>query len=103
MHSKVRKPGMRFFTWLRHSLCSVSFFSVVDCKIEWKVNGNLKLIFQMADHQGMTALHLSCLYGRRTIVKLLLEAGAKIRCKDKDMTTPLHLACAEGSIEVQQD
>ena len=54
----------------------------------------------MTDHQGMTALHLSCLYGRKKMVRMLLDAGANLRCKDKDMTTPLHLACAEGSIEV---
>nr|XP_018668223.2 transient receptor potential cation channel subfamily A member 1 homolog isoform X2 [Ciona intestinalis] len=57
---------------------------------------------EMADHQGMTALNLACLYGRKTIVKLLLEAGANIRCRDKDLTTPLHLACAEGSIDIAQ-
>uniref|UniRef100_H2Y8X8 Ion transport domain-containing protein n=1 Tax=Ciona savignyi TaxID=51511 RepID=H2Y8X8_CIOSA len=61
----------------------------------------IRVFYKMADHQGMTALNLACLYGRKTIVKLLLEAGANLRCRDKDLTTPLHLAFAEGSIEVQ--
>ena len=55
---------------------------------------------QEADQQGMTALHLSCLYGKKNIVQLLLDGGANLRCRDKDFTTPLHLCCGEGSIEV---
>ena len=48
----------------------------------------------------MTALHLSCLYGRKKMVRMLLDAGANLSSRDKDMTTPLHLACGEGNIEV---
>lgn len=55
----------------------------------------------MTDNQGMTPLHLACLYGHLKIVKILVDAGADLKCKDKDATTPLHLACAEGSIEVR--
>ena len=32
---------------------------------------------------------------------MLLDAGANLACLDKDLTTPLHLCCAEGSIEVR--
>jgi len=56
----------------------------------------------MADHQGMTALHVACLYGHRTIVRLLAQEGANLRCVDKDLTTPMHLACAEGLKQVRQ-
>jgi len=57
-------------------------------------------IFQLPDNQGITALHLSCLYGRKKIVEFLLNAGANLRSCDKAKTTPIHFTCVEGHIEV---
>ena len=54
----------------------------------------------MPDAQGITALHLSCLYGKKKILQLLLNAGANLRCRDKAKSTPIHYSCAEGNIEV---
>jgi len=54
----------------------------------------------MSDKQGMTALHLACLNGHSDVVRTLIEAGANMRSRDKEMATPMHFACSEGSIEV---
>ena len=48
----------------------------------------------------MTPLHLACIYGHADIVQLLVQAGCSIRCKDDDSSTPLHMAAAEGNLEV---
>lgn len=48
----------------------------------------------------MSPLHLACLYGHLKIVSILVDNGANLRCKDKDATTPLHLVCAEGTLDV---
>ena len=42
----------------------------------------------MTDNQGMTTLHLACLYGHLKIVKVLVDAGADLKCKDKDAIEP---------------
>ena len=55
---------------------------------------------QSSDIQGNTALHLSCLYGRKNIIEMLLDAGANLRSRDNAKTTPIHCSCIEGSTEV---
>nr|XP_039268134.1 transient receptor potential cation channel subfamily A member 1 homolog isoform X2 [Styela clava] len=57
---------------------------------------------EMADNQGMTSLHLACLYNKRSIVRILIDAGANMRARDKDATTPLLLACAEGGKKIAE-
>ena len=36
------------------------------------------------------------------ICRMLIEEGANLRCCDEDEATPLHYACAEGSIAITQ-
>ena len=48
----------------------------------------------------MTALHTAAIYGHSDIVRLLVESGCNVRCKDDDSGTPLQFASAEGNLEV---
>ena len=40
--------------------------------------------------QGSTPLHLAASYGNTKVAELLLDAGAKTSCIDKQKQTPLH-------------
>ncbi|XP_011013768.1 PREDICTED: tankyrase-1-like [Populus euphratica] len=51
---------------------------------------------------GDTALHLTCLFGHRLCVQLLLERGANLEARDEDGAIPLHDACAGGFTEIVQ-
>lgn len=51
---------------------------------------------------GDTVLHLSCLYGHKSCVQLLLERGASLEAKDEEGAIPLHDACAGGFTEIVQ-
>lgn len=48
----------------------------------------------------MTPLHTAAIYGHAGIVRLLVESGCNVRCKDDDSGTPLQFASAEGNLEV---
>ena len=48
----------------------------------------------------MRALHMAAAYAKDKIAKMLIDRGVKLTCKDKENGTPLHMACAEGSVKV---
>ena len=50
----------------------------------------------------MTALHCAALEGSVKIAKMLINAGACLRCFDEEGMTPLHFAAMEGSLDVAQ-
>lgn len=50
----------------------------------------------------MTALHCAALEGSLKIAKILVTAGAYLRCFDEEGMTPLHFAAMEGSFDVAQ-
>ncbi len=50
----------------------------------------------------MTALHCAALEGSVKIAKMLVDAGACLRCFDEEGMTPLHFAAMEGSLDVAQ-
>ncbi|KAF3909580.1 hypothetical protein AA313_de0205684 [Arthrobotrys entomopaga] len=52
------------------------------------------------DHTGRTPLHLAALTSTPDIVKLLLEAGAKMIWRIVDGRTALHIAAARGDPEI---
>ena len=45
---------------------------------------------QARDKQLLTPLHLACSYEKTDVAKILLEAGAVIRCTSEKLQTPLH-------------
>ncbi len=50
------------------------------------------------DEDGWTALHLATNEGQFAIVTLLLEAGANVGAKTKQLKTALHIACCRGDL-----
>ena len=54
------------------------------------------------NHDGLTALHQCCIDGSLDMVTLLLQYGANINIKDRDLWTPLHAAatCAHFKIVI---
>ena len=50
----------------------------------------------------MTALHMAATHNSVEITRMLIEAGAQLRCKDNEDLTPLHCAASEGNIEIVQ-
>lgn len=59
-----------------------------------------KVALEAVDKQGMTALHMAASHNQTEIVKMLIDCGANLRCKDDEDSTPLHAAAAEGSLKV---
>lgn len=51
-------------------------------------------------HVGITPLMVAAQYGQLEVVRVLVEAGARINYDDARRTTPLHAAAEGGNIEV---
>ena len=48
----------------------------------------------------MTALHMASSHNQAEVVKMLIVAGANLRCKDEEDSTPLHAAASEGNLKI---
>lgn len=59
-----------------------------------------EISLEATDKQNMTPLHTAAIYGHAGIVRLLVESGCNVRCKDDDSGTPLQFASAEGNLEI---
>ena len=54
----------------------------------------------MAPYSLRNPLFLAALYDDEEVVKLLLEAGAKVNQQYSNNYTPLHAACSHGSLAI---
>lgn len=54
------------------------------------------------DDWGMTLLHATATEGHKIAAGILLNKGAEIEAKDRNLRTPLHLAARNGHTEVVQ-
>ncbi|XP_070189192.1 transient receptor potential cation channel subfamily A member 1 homolog isoform X2 [Littorina saxatilis] len=54
------------------------------------------------DKQGIAPLHMAAIHNQVEVAKMLIEAGANLRCIDLEQCTPLHYACAEGNMDLVQ-
>ncbi|XP_047580149.1 protein phosphatase 1 regulatory subunit 16A isoform X2 [Lutra lutra] len=54
----------------------------------------------LANEDGLTALHQSCIDDFREMVQQLLEAGAKVNARDSESWTPLHAAATCGHLQL---
>jgi len=61
-----------------------------------KHTGNVDAL-SLTDNHGNTPLHLACMLGRHEMVKKLLEAGAIVKKRNKQMWTPLNEAISYGN------
>ncbi|XP_068726064.1 transient receptor potential cation channel subfamily A member 1-like [Montipora capricornis] len=73
------------------------------CSIAQERQMNVENLICNADNEGSTLLHLAVDSGIVPIVRLCLKLGSNVRQpKESDKTTPLHLACGQGSLEIVQ-
>uniref|UniRef100_F1MMZ0 Protein phosphatase 1 regulatory subunit 16A n=1 Tax=Bos taurus TaxID=9913 RepID=F1MMZ0_BOVIN len=54
----------------------------------------------LANEDGLTALHQSCIDDFREMVQQLLEAGARVNARDSECWTPLHAAATCGHLRL---
>lgn len=45
---------------------------------------------------------MAAIHNHLEIANMLLQSGADLMCRDKEMSTPLHLAATEGNIDLVQ-
>lgn len=83
-----------------HPLCSCKSKDDLDNSFgELKVSDPLSV--DVRNSEGVTPLHVSSIYGRLGLVKLLLEAGANVNSQTKTTNmTPLHLASQNQQTDV---
>lgn len=63
--------------------------------LQKKANPNLT-----SEGDGFTPLHIACIWGRSTIVRLLLDNGADLELKCSEGKTPITYAIAENEYQV---
>ena len=77
--------------------CRHSHVQCVEYLIEKSEQGLSLLTPAVLDvrntHSGKGILHCACEVGNAKVLQWLIEAGADLSVKDKQNTTPLHLAC----------
>ncbi|XP_015600034.1 transient receptor potential cation channel subfamily A member 1 isoform X2 [Cephus cinctus] len=57
-------------------------------------------MISLHDAEGNAPLHSAVHGGDIKAVELCLKSGAKISTQQQDLSTPVHLACAQGAIEI---
>ncbi|RXW25640.1 hypothetical protein EST38_g228 [Candolleomyces aberdarensis] len=57
----------------------------------------------LRDTEGRTALHLAVLHGFESSIKILLEHGADVNCRDRQGNTPLVIACGSCASYLKDD
>lgn len=60
------------------------------------------ILIDAADHEKETPLHKASSGGHVKLVKLLVDKGASVNVRDRQIWTPLHRACEQGHLEVIQ-
>lgn len=60
-------------------------------------------VVNMENDDGKNALILAVINKGVACVQLLLKKGANVKCKDKTLNTPLHIACQQGNVEMVEE
>lgn len=84
---------------LRSAASRGSVRDFVEAKSFFKEHANAAA----ANGAGLTPLHCACMYGKTTIVALLLEDGADVWAKTTTGQTPLSLASRAGHLHVIEE
>ena len=63
------------------------------------------LVASIASSQeaGFTALHMAARHGHVAVLRFLLEAGAKLDCRDQMGANVLHTAAEHGQVPIRRD
>ncbi|XP_061425467.1 LOW QUALITY PROTEIN: transient receptor potential cation channel subfamily A member 1 [Lethenteron reissneri] len=59
-------------------------------------------ILNYADKSRNSTLHIAVHAGHLGIIRICLQSGARIDAKQNDESTPVHLACAQGAMDMVQ-
>ena len=60
-------------------------------------------VIHMENDDGKNPLILAVGNKGVACVQLLLKKGANVKCKDKTLNTPLHIACQQGNVEMVEE
>mmetsp|Transcript_9926 Transcript_9926/g.34606 ORF Transcript_9926/g.34606 Transcript_9926/m.34606 type:complete len:351 (+) Transcript_9926:96-1148(+) len=71
-----------------------------DGHIATLLSGGGRVLVFSVDDKGRSGLHYAAGVGSVQVVQLLLDAGAKVDCADKDGYTPLHIAAGYMHAEI---
>lgn len=82
---------------LKDLLCEYAFARSFDILVATSVHS---LSRSMLDSEGNVPLHSAVHAGDIAAVKLCLDNGALISTQQHDLSTPAHLACAQGATEI---
>ncbi|KAH8370269.1 hypothetical protein KR093_002845 [Drosophila rubida] len=81
-----------FFQASTHTICNIYWGEQRGCTREEMIS--------FYDSEGNVPLHSAVHGGDIKAVELCLKSGAKISTQQHDLSTPVHLACAQGAIEI---
>ncbi|CAL4100411.1 unnamed protein product, partial [Meganyctiphanes norvegica] len=77
---------------LCHPLCSCDKCEGLMSKPKKEITPTIST----RDERGYTGLHVACIFGRPTVVEILLSQGSDIKSTDYRGATPLHYAAQKG-------
>ena len=105
LHNAVHSKNLELVRLLLDKGAQVN----VCAKVEWsqanfspKIFNFLKEFFG-GEEKGITPLHNAAVGGNIEIVKLLLDKGAEIDCKNETSATPLHSAVVQGHLDIVKE
>ena len=71
-----------------------------NLKVVQYLASEIKLNLDILNFDGQTCSHLASKHGQFLVVQYLSSINANISCKDKNGSTPLHIACQYGYLNI---
>lgn len=85
-----------------HIICMFNKIDLLRHVFSYSSNSYSDVI-NMENDDGKNPLILAVGNKGVACVQLLLKKGANVKCKDKTMNTPLHIACQQGNVEMVEE
>ncbi|KAL5265325.1 hypothetical protein ACHWQZ_G006160 [Mnemiopsis leidyi] len=83
-----------------HSACVESNLEIVKMLCDKLEHEGVKNFINKTNDESMTALHFAVEVGAEDVVNFLVDKGADVTLKRKNLDTPLHLAANHGFVEI---
>ncbi|XP_040358376.1 transient receptor potential cation channel subfamily A member 1 [Ixodes scapularis] len=85
-----------------HEAAKNASANAIEALLEWGESSGYSRaeMMKLFDADGNVPLHSAVHAGDIKAVKLCLESGALISTQQHDLSTPVHLACAQGAIDI---